>query len=104
MFSSADSHFPDLYHSVEDTARSEYMQGYIRSFLEAKRDGVDLRGYFYWSLMDNFEWQYGYTKRFGLIYIDYKTLERTPKSSSYIYRDIIESNGDVLFEDAKSSQ
>lgn len=47
--------------------------------------------------MDNFEWQYGYSKRFGLLHIDYETLERTPKSSWYVYRDIIESDGDVLF-------
>ena len=98
-FLSAGSHCycPDLSHSVEDSARSEYIRGYVRSFLEARREGVDLRGYFYWSLIDNFEWQYGYSKRFGLVHIDYENLERTPKSSWYVYRDIIESDGDVLF-------
>ena len=51
--------------------------------------GVPLRGYFAWSLLDNFEWAWGYWKRFGLVYIDYATLERVPKGSFYWYRDVI---------------
>ena len=50
---------------------------------------MDLKGYFVWSLMDNFEWAEGYSKRFGLIYVDYHTLRRTPKASAGWYRDLI---------------
>jgi beta-glucosidase len=59
---------------------------------------VDLRGYFAWSLLDNFEWSLGYAKRFGLIHVDYETLERTPKSSARFYADVIRSGGAVLDE------
>ena len=55
----------------------------------ALADGVLLRGYFTWSLLDNFEWAWGYWKRFGLVYVDYATLERIPKGSFYWYRDFI---------------
>ena len=53
------------------------------------RSGVDVRGYFVWSLLDNFEWAEGYSKRFGLVFVDYPTLERVPKSSFGWYRDTI---------------
>ena len=56
-------------------------------------DGVDLRGYFVWSLLDNFEWAYGYSKRFGLIHVDYETLERTPKDSAAFYAAVTRANG-----------
>jgi beta-glucosidase len=56
-------------------------------------EGVDLRGYFVWSLLDNFEWAMGYDKRFGLIRVDYDTLERTLKDSAYWYRDVIAAGG-----------
>jgi beta-glucosidase len=52
-------------------------------------DGADVRGYFVWSLLDNFEWAYGYWKRFGIVHVDYPTLERTPKGSFYWYRDLV---------------
>jgi beta-glucosidase len=51
--------------------------------------GVDVRGYFHWSLLDNFEWAVGYSQRFGLVFTDYETLERIPKDSFYWYRDVI---------------
>ena len=60
--------------------------------------GVDIRGYFQWSIMDNFEWAEGYAKRFGLIHVDYPTQKRTIKDSGYWYRDLIESNGALLGE------
>ena len=59
--------------------------------LDARADGVDLRGYFVWSLLDNFEWRYGYSRRFGIVRVDYETLERTPKDSAHWYRDVIAS-------------
>ena len=55
-------------------------------------------GYFYWTLLDNFEWSLGYTRRFGLIYVDYKTQERTLKKSAYWYKKVIETNGETDFE------
>ena len=55
-----------------------------------------VKGYFYWSFMDNFEWSLGYSKRFGLVYVDYNTLERIPKKSAYWYKKVIESNGEEL--------
>ena len=70
---------------VHDPARVEYLDGYFRAAHRAIADGVDLRGYFVWSLMDNFEWAFGYSKRFGLIYVDFETLERTPKDSARWY-------------------
>ena len=54
--------------------------------------GADVRGYFVWSLLDNFEWDSGYSVRFGLVYIDYRTLARIPKLSAYWYRDVVRAN------------
>ena len=60
---------------------------------EAIQAGVNLKGYFVWSLMDNFEWAYGYRPRFGLVRVNYETLERTPKASAFWYKAVIERNG-----------
>ena len=68
-----------------DVDRVEFLRAYLRAAHRAVRDGVDLRGYFEWSMMDNFEWAEGYTKRFGLYYVDYKTQERKPKLSAQWY-------------------
>jgi len=54
-------------------------------------------GYMYWSIMDNFEWADGYDKRFGLVYVDYRTQERTIKDSGYFYQTVIETNGETIF-------
>ena len=75
--------------SVHDPERQAYLEGYIGAAAEAAASGVPLAGYFAWSLLDNFEWAWGYWKRFGLVYIDYATLERVPKGSFYWYRDLI---------------
>jgi beta-glucosidase len=75
--------------SVNDPERQSYLEGYLAGAARATAEGVPLRGYFAWSLLDNFEWAWGYWKRFGLIYIDYATLERVPKGSFYWYRDFI---------------
>ena len=59
-------------------------------------EGVDIRGYFQWSLLDNFEWAYGYSERFGLIYVNYETQERILKDSAYRYSEIIRGYGEDL--------
>ena len=75
--------------SVRDVERQSYLEQYLAGASRAVTQGVPLRGYFAWSLLDNFEWAWGYWKRFGLIFIDYSTLERVPKGSFYWYRDYI---------------
>ena len=72
-----------------DSKRVDFTTSYLRKCLDASNDGVDLRGYFFWSFIDNFEWSYGYSKRFGMVYCDYQNLRRTPKSSFYFYKDLI---------------
>jgi beta-glucosidase len=73
---------------LEDPRRIDYLVRHLRALTEAVRDGADVRGYFAWSLMDNFEWAQGYTKRFGLARVDYDTLERRPRRSFETYRAI----------------
>ena len=75
--------------SVHDPERIAYLEGHIEAVGRAIEEGVPVDGYFVWSLLDNFEWGHGYTQRFGLVYIDYPTLERVPKQSYYWYRDLI---------------
>ena len=72
-----------------DVERVSYLAGHIDAIERAVADGVPVAGYFAWSLLDNFEWSFGYSKRFGLVYVDYPTLERIPKSSFSWYRDRI---------------
>ncbi|MFY9551429.1 MAG: GH1 family beta-glucosidase [Thermoanaerobaculia bacterium] len=81
---------------VEDPLRVEYLREHLRAARLAIAEGVDLRGYFAWSLLDNFEWSAGYSKRFGLIRVDYATLERIPKKSGRFYASVIRSNGAAL--------
>lgn len=81
---------------IHDGPRMEYIRSYLEEYKKAAADGVDARGYFYWSLMDNFEWWHAYSKRFGLLYVDYDTMERFPKDSFYFYSDVIKTNGENL--------
>lgn len=74
---------------VEDPERISYLHGHLDAVQRAVADGADVRGYFLWSLMDNFEWAYGYSKRFGTVYVDYASQRRIPKSSAYWYADVI---------------
>jgi beta-glucosidase len=76
---------------VHDPERTAYLQSYIAAVSRAMRDGAPVKGYFVWSLLDNFEWAHGFSKRFGIVYVDYPTLERVPKDSFYWYRDFIAS-------------
>jgi len=78
---------------IRDINRINYLKEHIKRAYFAIRDGVDLRGYFVWSLMDNFEWAHGYSKRFGIIYVDYSTQKRILKDSAYFYKKVIEENG-----------
>jgi beta-glucosidase len=79
--------------TVEDDGRLSYLQRHFVAAHQAIQAGVPLRGYFVWSLLDNFEWGYGYSQRFGIVYTDYATQERHIKKSGYFYRDVIERNG-----------
>ena len=81
---------------VHDRARIDFLTRYLREVEKAIIDGVDIQGYFHWSIMDNFEWADGYKHRFGLIHVDYQTQKRTLKESAYWYREIIRSNGALL--------
>jgi beta-glucosidase len=81
---------------VHDPDRVEYLRTHFAAAERAIADGVDLRGYFVWSLLDNFEWAYGYSKRFGLIDVNYETLERTPKDSARFYSEVIATGGACL--------
>lgn len=78
---------------IEDAKRLAYIEKHLVQAHRAIRDGVDLRGYFAWSLMDNFEWAEGYSKRFGLIYVDYPTQKRIMKKSGYWYSRVATENG-----------
>lgn len=75
--------------AVIDVPRIDYLRGYLTAAAEALEAGVDLRGYYAWSFLDNFEWAEGYSKRFGLVYVDYRTQERIPKLSAHWYRRLI---------------
>jgi beta-glucosidase len=81
---------------LQDPLRVKYYLDHLRAAREALRLGVDLRGYFAWSLMDNFEWSCGYTRRFGLYHVDFETQRRTPKSSAGFYREVIRTRGGSL--------
>ncbi len=82
---------------VHDTQRATFLREHLTATLDARDAGVDVRGYFYWSLMDNFEWAWGYNKRFGIVHVDYDTQVRTLKDSALEYRRII---GDRALSDA----
>jgi beta-glucosidase len=74
----------------DDPDRVRYLEAHVHVVREALADGIDVRGFFVWSLMDNFEWAEGYTKRFGLVHVDYATQARTPKASYHWYRELIQ--------------
>jgi beta-glucosidase len=79
--------------AVHDHDRIDYVRGHLAAVHDAIEAGVDVRGYFLWSLMDNFEWAFGYSKRFGIVRVDYPTGERTVKDSASWYRDVIAAGG-----------
>ncbi len=81
---------------VHDPQRIDFIKTYLTQLKKANDEGVPIIGYLHWSAMDNLEWSIGYLARFGLIYVDFTTLERTPKDSAYYYKQVIESNGENL--------
>ena len=85
--------FVDEGEVVNDNNRIEFLKAHFKEIHKALNEGVNLNGFYVWSLMDNFEWSYGYSKRFGLIYINYKSQKRIWKKSAYSYKNIIENNG-----------
>lgn len=83
---------PALDGEIYDTDRTMYLREHFRSAARAVRENYPLKGYFVWSLLDNFEWACGFGKRFGLVYVNYHDLSRTPKLSAKYYREVIKSN------------
>ena len=84
---------PDFDGQIRDPRRIDYLRQHLAQVHRAIADGVDVRGYYHWSPTDNFEWAHGYGKRFGLIYIDWATQQRTVKESGWWFRRVIEANG-----------
>ena len=87
---------------VHDPNRQNFLDLYISALQRANDDGADVRGYFLWTLLDNFEWDKGYTERFGIVYVDFKTQKRIVKDSAFWYQKIIESNGRELTVNKKT--
>jgi beta-glucosidase len=81
---------------IEDPLRVAYFRSHLRAAHTALCQGVDLRGYYAWSLLDNYEWSLGYSKRFGIVHVDYETQQRTPKASARFYSEVIRTHGSVL--------
>ena len=87
--------FPDVMDAsgrVVDTDRIDYLRGHLAAVHEAIEAGAPVTGYYLWSLLDNFEWAWGYGKRFGIVHVDYNTQVRTPKDSALFYADVIRRN------------
>jgi len=81
---------------VEDTARIADLEAHLEAVRRAIDAGAPVAGYFGWSLLDNYEWSEGYSKRFGIHHVDYETMERTPKASAHFYADVIRTHGGAL--------
>lgn len=79
--------------AVADAARIRYLDAHIRAVHDAISSGVDVRGYMLWSMLDNFEWAWGYSQRFGIVHVDFDSLVRTPKDSARWYAQVIAANG-----------
>jgi beta-glucosidase len=81
---------------LADPLRVDYLRKHITAVHAAIERGVDVRGYFVWSLLDNFEWSLGYSKRFGIVHVDYETQRRTPKDSARFYAEVIATRGQAI--------
>ena len=80
---------PDEHGQVDDQRRVDYLEAHVRAVSEAVERGVDVRGYYVWSLLDNFEWAEGFQQRYGLVHVDHDTQVRTPKKSFRWYADLV---------------
>jgi beta-glucosidase len=89
--------------TVNDPLRIHYLRQHILAIARAIEQGADVRGYFVWSLLDNLEWSLGYTKRFGIVHVDFATLKRTLKESAKFYREVVRTNGGRLGHDSSSA-
>ena len=78
---------------VNDNERIKYYDGALRAVKKAIDKGVDLRGFYCWTLLDDFEWDSGYSSRYGIVFVDYGTQTRTPKDSAYWFKEVISNNG-----------
>ncbi|HEY4575375.1 MAG TPA: GH1 family beta-glucosidase [Thermoanaerobaculia bacterium] len=87
---------PTAHGELADPLRVDYLRTHLQAAREAIDRGVDLRGYFAWSLLDNLEWSLGFSKRFGIVHVDFETLKRTPKNSARFYSEVIRTNGGNL--------
>ena len=83
---------------VQDPLRQSYLRSHLRAVHDAIAQGVDVRGYLVWSLLDNLEWSHGFSKRFGIIHVDFADLTRTPKDSARYYARVAATNGEALGE------
>lgn len=86
---------------VHDPNRITFLDAYLSALQKASDEGVDVRGYFLWTFLDNFEWDKGYTERFGIVHVDFETQKRIAKDSAYWYQKVIESNGGILSVNTK---
>ena len=81
---------------IHDENRIAFLDQYLHYYRKASDEDIPVAGYFVWSLMDNFEWAFGYTERFGIVYVDYTSQERTIKESGKWYKKVIGSNGEII--------
>ena len=88
---------------IKDALRVDYLREHIAAVHDAIQQGVDVRGYMVWSLFDNLEWSLGYSKRFGIVHVDFESQRRTPKDSANFYSKVIASNGAILGAEAMSA-
>ncbi len=86
---------------VDDPLRLAYLREHLQAAHAAIGSGVNLQGYFVWLLLDNLEWCYGYSKRFGIVHVDYRTQQRVLKSSGQFYARVIRTRGEALWEEEK---
>jgi len=82
--------------TLDDPLRVKYLRAHLLAVREAMRRGCDVRGYFAWSLLDNLEWSLGYSKRFGIVHVDFESQKRTPKASARFYSKVISTRGAAL--------
>jgi beta-glucosidase len=82
--------------AIDDPLRVAYLRDHLRAVAEARERGADVRGWFAWSLLDNFEWSLGYSQRFGIVHVDFATQKRTPKASAHFLREVIATRGVAL--------